>query len=467
MQQTVFERQPPDAGLVHRALADSVNRPFWLDDVDTQRRAFAALEGQRTTDLAIVGGGFLGLWTAVLAKERDPQRRVTLLEAQRLGWAASGRNGGFCEASLTHGEDNGRRRWPEEYQQIEALGLQNLDEIAATMARYGMDCDFERSGAIVVAVESHQVATLRGEGYLSAEQMRAEINSPTYLAGRWDKQGTAMLHPAKLVVELTRVATQLGVDIHEASPVQALQARPGGVRLRTAYGCLDAAHVALATNAFPSLLKRYRLHTLTVYDYALMSEPLNEQQLAAIGWRNRQGLSDMANQFHYYRITRDNRILFGGYDAVYRLGGKIDARYDDRPATFARLGAHFFTTFPQLAGLRFTHRWGGAIDTSTRFCAFACLAMGGRVAYAAGFTGLGVAATRFYANVLLDKLAGQETERTRLRMVRETPPPFPPEPIAYAVVQVTRRALDRADHEQGRRNFLLRTLDACGLGFDS
>ena len=385
-----------------------------------------------------------------------------------MGWAASGRNGGFCEASLTHGEANGRQRWPEEFDQLEALGRQNLDELQATVARYGIDCDFERSGVLVVAVEPHQVAELQAEpGFLDAAQVRAEVDSPTYLAGLWDREGTAMLHPGKLAAGLARVAAQLGVQIHERSRVLGLADRADQLRLRTAQGSVSAGRVVLATNAFPALLRRYRLHTIPVYDYVLMTEPLSDAQLAAVGWKNRQGIADMANQFHYYRITRDQRILFGGYDAVYHFGGQIDARYEERPESYARVASHFFTTFPQLAGLRFSHRWSGPIDTSTRFCAFFTQALGGKLAYAAGFTGLGVGATRFAANVLLDQTAGLDTERTRLRMVREMPMPFPPEPLAYAAVQSTRWALDRADHNQGQRNLLLRTLDALGLGFDS
>ncbi|HJQ05833.1 MAG TPA: FAD-dependent oxidoreductase, partial [Nocardioides sp.] len=132
-----------------------------------------------------------------------------------------------------------------------------------------------------------------------------------------------------------------------------------------------------------------------------------------------------------------------------------------------KLAEHFFTTFPQLAGLRFTHQWAGPIDTSTRFCAFFGLALQGRVAHAAGFTGLGVGATRFGAEVMLDRLAGLSTERTRLEMVRRKPLPFPPEPIASIGIQATRWSLDRADQRGGRRNLWLRTLDALGLGFDS
>jgi glycine/D-amino acid oxidase-like deaminating enzyme len=223
----------------------------------------------------------------------------------------------------------------------------------------------------------------------------------------------------------------------------------------------------LATNAFPSLLKRNRLMTVPVYDYVLMSEPLSGEQLADIGWSNRQGISDLANQFHYYRLSRDNRILFGGYDAIYNYGGRMRTAYERRPESFERLASHFFTVFPQLEGLRFTHRWAGAVDTSTRFCAFYGTARDERVAYAAGFTGLGVAATRFGAEVMLDQLERRDNERTRLRMVRERPLPFPPEPAASIGINATRWSLDRADHDRGRRNVLLKTLDALGLGFDS
>ena len=287
-----------------------------------------------------------------------------------------------------------------EFDTLEAMGLTNLDEMEETLKRYGIECDFERTGEIVVAVEPHQDADLQGEGYLTQEQMRAEVNSPTFLSGNWDRHGTAMLNPAKLVVGLARVASELGVRIHEESSVETLRKLSAETsRLVTPGGRVDAARVILATNVFPSLLKRYRLHTLPVYDYALMTEPLNAEQLAAIGWQNRQGLADPANQFHYYRPTRDGRILFGGYDAVYHYGRRVDPRYENRPEAWRRLASHFFTTFPQLEGLRFSHQWAGAIDTSTQFTAFFGTARDNRIAYTAGFTGLGVGSTRFAGNV--------------------------------------------------------------------
>jgi glycine/D-amino acid oxidase-like deaminating enzyme len=210
-----------------------------------------------------------------------------------------------------------------------------------------------------------------------------------------------------------------------------------------------------------------RHYIVPVYDYALMTEPLSPVQLDSIGWANRQGVGDAANQFHYYRLTADNRILWGGYDAVYYPGGRITPERDRRPATYELLTRHFFATFPQLDGLRFTHAWGGVIDTCSRFCAFYGTGFGGRLAYAAGHTGLGVGATRFGAQVMLDLLSGRPTPLTELDLVRTRPVPFPPEPVRTAAIQLTRWSIARADRHQGRRNRWLRTLDRLGLGFDS
>lgn len=479
---TVFERRRPAASVISHSLAGARQSVFWIDDLpDAAKPARPRLEGARTADLAVVGGGYTGLWTAVLAKRANPDLRVVLVEAKRIGWAASGRNGGFCEASLTHGRENGLSRWPDELDELDRLGLANLDAIEASEAEFGIDFEFERNGSLDVAVEPHQVewlheaaadAASRGDDsvkLLDEHQVRAEVDSPAYLGAVWNTRTSAILHPAKLAAELARVAEEAGVEIFEHSPVTRLDTAgsTGAVQLVTERGRVDATRAVLATNVFPSLLKRNRLMTVPVYDYVLMTEPLSAEQHASIGWANRQGIGDMANQFHYSRMTRDGRILYGGYDAVYYAGGRIRDRYEDRPESFEKLASHFFTTYPQLEGLRFSHRWAGAIDTSTQFTAFTGLARDGRVAYASGFTGLGVASTRFMAQTMLDLLAGRDTERTRLKMVRTRPLPFPPEPAASVGINLTRWSLDRADHNLGRRNLLLKTLDALGLGFDS
>ncbi|WP_306333336.1 FAD-binding oxidoreductase [Streptomyces sp. KL118A] len=461
------------------SLADAKPVSFWLDDPGRPAPE-PALTGDERCDLLVVGGGYSGLWTALIAKERDPRRDVVLVEGREAGWAASGRNGGFCAASLTHGIANGLSRWPGEIEKLEELGARNLDEIEAAVKRYSIDCDFERTGEIDVATEPHQMAELRemyaemaehgladGSELLDADALREHVDSPTFLGGLWDREGVAMLHPAKLAWGLKRACLEQGVRIYEHTPALELAAAGAGMAIRTPYGRVLTRHVALATNVFPSLVKRLRPYTVPVYDYALMTEPLTAEQLAAIGWQNRQGLGDSANQFHYFRLSADNRILWGGYDAIYPFGGKVRAEYDDRPETYAKLAEHFFTCFPQLAGVRFTHAWGGAIDTCSRFSAFFGTAHKGRVAYAAGYTGLGVGASRFGADVMLDLLSGERTERTDLEMVRTKPLPFPPEPFAWTGVALTKWSLARSDANGGRRNLWLKTMDKLGLGFDS
>ena len=463
---------------VSHALAGAAPVPFWLDDPG-RPQALPALAQDLTCDLAVVGGGYSGLWTALIAKEREPGREVVVIEANRIGWAASGRNGGFAEASLTHGLSNGIDRFEPELRTLVKLGEQNLDAMQASVQKHGIDCDWERTGQLSVATAEWQakdlaeyadVAGQYGEHveFLDREAIRAEVDSPTYQAGLWDREGCAMVHPAKLAWGLRDACLAQGVKIYEGTRVTELEKSGGGMTLHTLNGRqIRAERVALGTNVFPSLIKRVRPYIVPVYDYALMTEPLTDAQLRSVGWRNRQGIGDSANHFHYYRLTADNRILWGGYDAVYHYGNRIAPELDQRPKTFEKLARHFYEAFPQLSEVQFTHKWGGVIDTCSRFCAFFGTARAGRLAYAAGYTGLGVGASRFGARVLLDLLAGAPTELTELEMVRAKPVPFPPEPLRSAGVQLTRWSLARADEHQGRRNLWLRALDRAGLGFDS
>jgi glycine/D-amino acid oxidase-like deaminating enzyme len=461
---------------VAASLAGISTTPYWLDDPTrpTERLAF---EGAHAASLVVVGGGYLGLWTALLAKERDPSRDVLVLEGETCGHAASGRNGGFCEASLTHGFGNGMSRWPDEMDRLLAMGRDNLDGIERTIAEHDIDCDFVRAGSLAVATELHQIGWLReeydetraqglGTTWLDREHLRARVDSPTFLAGVHDPDG-AILEPARLAWGLRAACQRLGVRISEGTRATGLSSGHGGVVVSTDVGDVRADHVVLATNAYPPLLRRLRLMTVPVYDYALMTEPLSEAQRASIGWHGREGIGDSGNQFHYYRTTRDGRILWGGYDAIYHYGSGIKEEYDARDATFEVLAGNFLTTFPQLEGLRFSHGWGGVIDTCTRFTAFYGTALSGRVAYALGFTGLGVAATRFAGDVVLDLLSGQDTDRTRLEMVRKRPVPFPPEPVRWAGIEATKRSMARMDANGGKQNLWLKTMDKLGLGFDS
>ena len=470
-----FARHPRPETL--SSLADTAPRPFWLDDADRPEPA-AALTANITADLAIIGAGFTGLWTALLAKEAQPDRDVVLIEAGECAGGATGRNGGFVAASITHGFDNGYRRWPDDMSTLTAMGQANLNAIADTVQRFSIECDFMRSGELLVATEPYQIDDLHdllkrsapyGEEWewLDADQVRAEVNSPTYLGALYGRHAVALVNPARLAWGLRRACLDSGVRLYERTPAIGLEHAPRAVNVRTPYGRIRAAKVALATNAFPPLLKRLNHYIVPVYDYVLVTEPLSAEQRVSIGWVNRQGLSDAGNQFHYYRTTADGRIFWGGYDAVYYRGNGMGPQFDQNADSFGRLAEHFFQTFPQLRGLRFTHAFGGAIDTCSRFSSFWGTTHGGRVAYAMGYTGLGVGASRFGAQVMLDLLGKRDTERTRLEMVKSKPCPFPPEPFRSPIINFTRWSLDQADRHEGRRNLWLRTLDRLGLGFDS
>ena len=296
---------------------------------------------------------------------------------------------------------------------------------------------------------------------------RTLVDSPTYLGGLYDPDGVAMLDPARLVWGLADVVERLGGRVRESPRVLELLDLGDRVLARTPPGRVRARQVALGTNVFPSLVRRYRPYVVPVYDHVLVTEPLDADQRRSVGWTGRQGVGDSGNRFHYYRLTDDDRLLFGGYDALYYFGNDMSGRRARAASTETMLAQHLVRTFPALDGIAVSHAWGGAIDTCTRFCSFWGRSHGGKVAAVQGYTGLGVGATRFGAQVCLDLLAGRDNERTRLQMVRRKPLPFPPEPLRWTGIQLTRRALARADVREGRRGPWLRTLDRFGLGFDS
>jgi glycine/D-amino acid oxidase-like deaminating enzyme len=457
------------------ALDDAVHQPFWLDNRDRPLPR-ETLDRPIHADLLVVGAGFSGLWTAYEAIRRHPEWAIVVIDGARVGHAASGRNGGFVSSSLTHGIANGMARWPQEMRTLEAMGRENLEHIGEVIAQEGIECDFQRSGEIDVAVDPYQVETLHDMvneaaelgthlEFLDAEQVRARLHSPTYLGGVYDAHGVAMVDPARMAWGLAAACEHRGVVIYERTPIRSLTRTGAAVLAGTDRGRVRAARVALATSAYPPLMKRLAHYIVPVYDSVLMTEPLSAQQRATIGWQQREGFSDVGNQFHYYRISAEGRILWGGYDASYY--GDMGPHRENNREAFGRLSEHFFQTFPQLQGIRFTHAWAGAIDTCSRFSAFWGSAFGGKVAYSLGFTGLGVGASRFGALVMLDLLEGHNSERMGLEMVRTKPIPFPPRPLRDVGVGITRWSINRADERQGRRNLWLRTLDRVGLGFDS
>lgn len=437
-----------------------------------------SLIGDHTADLVIIGGGFTGLWAALQAIEEHPGRTIHVIEAETVGHGASSRNGGFCEASLTHGLLNGLSHWPEENAILDRMGQDNLEALLRDLDRHRIDAAVEVTGTMSVATKPWQVddlaeyaGTVREHGHhinlLNATETRRELNSPTYLAGAVEPGGAAMVDPAKLVVGLAQSVQNLGVVISERSRVTTVEDAGTVLSVRTSGGSVAAPRVLVATNAWAEPEPKIRRYVIPIYDHVLMTQPLSAAQMAAIGWQARRGVSDWANQFHYYRLTEDDRILWGGFDANYYRGNGMGPQYEQRIDSHITIAGHFFDTFPQLEGLGFSHRWAGPIGTTSKFTAAFGHAHRRRLVWVAGYTGLGVGASRWGARVGLDLVDGKSTERTELKMVRRKPLRFPPEPIRNPLIQFTRRQIAQADANHGAPGPWLRLLEAFGVGFDS
>ncbi len=464
-------------GHARAALAEAAPMVFWSDRSDAPEPA-PELVGSTSADLTIIGGGLTGLWAAIQALEDDGDLQVALIESERCGFGASSRNGGFCDASLTHGLENGISHWPNEIETLVRLGRENLDAIEDAVERYGIEADFRRSAEVSVATEPWHLESMRDDAgthrsfgqdaaFLDADGMRALLDSPTYLGGVIVRGDVALVDPARLCWGLRSAAERLGASVYERSPVVAIEPDGADLIVRTPNGDVRSRRVVVATNAYRAPISRPSRYVIPVYDHVLMTEPLTAAQMTSIGWEGREGVSDASNQFHYYRLSEDNRILWGGYDATYHYRNGVDPSHDQSEETHGMLAEHFFETFPQLEGLNFTHRWGGPIGTTTRFTSTWGTAHGGMLAWAAGYTGLGVGASRFGARVALDLVFGEPTSRTELEMVRKKPFPFPPEPLRWVGVQMTRKAIQRSDRQGGRRGAWLSLLDKFGIGFDS
>jgi glycine/D-amino acid oxidase-like deaminating enzyme len=459
-------------------MASDIERAcFWL--ARRPVRTVEPLAGDQRADLAVVGGGLTGLWTALFLKELDPGLRVAVVEREVVAHGASGRNAGILSETIDHshglaiqhfGEDEARR--------LAALGERNARELTAFLTEKGIDCDYEQTGRLMVALtESHldearravEVAHRLGLDtfrLLGAEEMRARLDSPLYLGGV-SVRGGAILDPVRLVDGLRREAERCGVRVFERSPVDRIERAGGEVRLRTSVGGLTARRVVLATSAYTHLLLPGVLHRfIPLYDYVLVSDPLTPDQRAAIGWRGRESVTDGRSFFNYYRLTRDDRILWGTSEAAYYPGNRVDPACDHSPAHYAALRESFRRHFPALAGLEFPYAWGGAICSTTRLTPFFGRAFGGRVVYGLGYTGHGLGTTRIAGRILAHLALDRPSELLGLAMVRTRPFPYPPEPLRRWAVSGVTAALRRVDRGE-RPGMLLRMLDRLGLGFSS
>lgn len=455
-----------------QALKQTKFFPFWLDD-PLSPKPEAPLKNDINTDLLIVGSGFTGLWTALQAKEQNSERDVVVIEATAVAIGASGRPGAILSTSLMHGMENSNRLFEHEMEELERLGKENMDAFAATIEKYNIDCDIEWTGELTVAVGKHGIKDINAEhelyvkfGHdahlLDKQQIQAEINSPLFQGGLWSKKRSGTVHPAKLAWGLKRAAQSLGVMFYEHTPMLTSKDLGNRVQVTTPDGSVTANKVILATNAFTKHKKQVSKRVAAIRDRIVMTEPLTKEQLNELGWQNRQGIYDTRTQLNYMRLTKDNRVLFGG-----RLGYFYDNNTDpeqDKTATpFLRLVDSMYKTLPALKGIKISHAWSGPIALTTRMAVHYQYYHAGKMVYAGGYSGFGVTASRFAARVAIAIVDKQDIPERDLEFAKTVPAWIPPEPFRWIGAQITMYALDTCDEKGGWRIPWLKMIDKMGF----
>lgn len=450
---------------------------FWL--AQRPPRAAVPLEGALEADIAIIGAGFTGFWTALHLKALAPNREVVIVEQGVAAYGASGRNAGMLGETIDHSHLLAIEHFGlPEARRLAAVGQRNISELTEYLLRHSIACDYEPVGRLTAALTPRHLEEARrgiavaqslgvsGHRLLDAAEMRAELDSPLYVGGVFTPGG-GILDPVKLVDGLRREAEALGVRVFERSRVTGIDERGAAAHIASERGSVTARRIVLATNAYshqllPELLPRF----IPLYDYVLVSEPLATEQLERIGWRARQGVTDGRTFFNYYRLTADNRILWGTSEAQYFRRNEVSPACDHSPSHYLALRASFRRHFPTLAGLEFPYAWGGPIASTTRLTPFFGAARGGRVVYGLGYTGHGLGSTHLAGKILAHLALEVPSELIDLALVRRPPFPYPPEPLRGLAVDAVTRALRKVDAGE-QPGLLLKVLDRLGIGFSS
>ncbi|MCS6844844.1 MAG: FAD-binding oxidoreductase [Caldilineales bacterium] len=423
------------------------SKSYWLEVAGPYTES-PPLETSIEVDVAVVGGGYSGLSAAFYLKQAEPGLRVALLEQEVIGYGASGRNAGFAMTLFGLTMETTKLRFGEaavrEAQQYMDRAVEHVGELVRT---HGLQCDYERTGLITVAISEAGKRRLMREvelanrlgfsaiRWIEQDAVRSLVNSPTYLGARVE-DNCALVNPAKLAWEMKRLCLAAGVEVYERTPVQSVQSGRR-VALVTPRGVVNADKAILATNAYSIAFPQVRRKQVAVYTYIVLTEPLSPEQLAPIGWQGRQGIEDGRNLVHYYRLTPDNRLLMGGGDVEFFRGGGLGQ--DQHAAIRAALEDHVRRTFPSLRDVRFTHHWGGPVSVPFDMAPAVGYADGDhRLIYALGCVGHGVSLALMNGVILRDLALERRSQWTDLFFVNRRTIPWPGEPIFTPLARAIR-----------------------------
>ena len=445
---------------------------FWLDSVDDHLEPRAALPGDLQVDVAIVGGGYTGLWTAYYLKRADLRLRIAIVEKEICGFGASGRNGGWCSALFA----GSREKTAAEHGRDAAVALQRemfntVDEVGRVAAAEGIDCDFVKGGTLTFATQTVHVERVKdyvdeerswGFGaedmtWLSRQEASARIDVTGNLGAAFTPH-CARIHPAKLVRGLARIVEGLGVEIYEGTAAQNVQPRT----VLTSNGTVTADVVVQATEGYTPSLPGQKRRIVPIYSLMIATEPLPESFWNETGWSGRETMSDGRHLIIYAQRTADDRIAFGGRGAPYHFGSSVKPEHDREPGVFAELERTLHELFPATSTTTITHRWGGPIGVPRDWYSSVGYDERTGFAWAGGYVGDGVSTTNLAGRTLADLILGRDSDITRLAWVNHRSRNWEPEPLRWIGANLALWAMGSADRKEKRTGRPSKLADAVG-----
>ena len=444
-------------GTDHELEARYRARSLWLDTVAESLAPRPGLSSDVDCDVAIVGGGFTGLWTAYYLKQLDPGLRVVVLEREIAGFGPSGRNGGWVSSGIAGAaRAYGHERDSQPIRRAIRETQATVDEIGRVVDREEIDCGYLKSGALTIATTAPQRSRLisndartyeRGDiaRTLDRGELEQLVRIPGVLAGSFTPDA-ARIHPARLVRGLARTCERLGVVIYERTP--ALELSPGLVRCLQ--GAVRADTVLRATESYTSQLPGQRRSYMPLYSLMIATEPLAEETWAQLGWRDGLLIGDCNHLFFYAQRTVDGRIAIGGRGAPSRLREPISERHERSDAVSDRLHRALRRHFPAAAGAAITHRWGGPLAVPRDWSMAITFSASDRTGYAGGYSGHGVVASNIAGRTLADLALGRRTDLVTLPWVGHRSRRWEPEPVRFLASRAIMRVLSQADQFEER-----------------
>ncbi len=446
-------------------MRDHAATSFWLQTANDDLTPRPPLDGTTDTDVAILGAGLTGLWTAYYLKRADPSLQITVVEREIAGFGASGRNGAWCAPDLNitmsrlerlHGMDAARRMQQATYDAV--------DEVGRACAEAGIDAGFHKGGEIILSRGPQGEPSLQGaieeyQRFGFGDRYRiiggSELATRVRVAGATRalvSDDAAVVHPGRLVRGLARAVERLGVRIHERTAVAEVRPKDasGRATLVTDRGDLRAPVVVLAGEAYLSQLPGLHRQLIPLYSLIVLTEPVTDAQWAEIGWAGREVLASTRLSVDYLSRTEDGRILFGGRGAPYRWGSPIRDEYDHHGPTHERLRGFVRAWFPSLGDIGFSHAWGGPLGMPRDWHPTMAFDPGTGIATSRGYIGHGVSTTNLGGRVLTDLVTGARSPLTELPLVNHRSPDWEPEPFRWIGVRYSQWALGRLDDEIAR-----------------